>query len=69
VLSREDELDRSIPYLSLNLQFLSQVILTTILTLLGIYAMYSTKRYFGRVRAAGADHFDPFVPSAEIRHP
>lgn len=44
---------------SLMLQILPQVILTTLLALPGIYAMYSVKRYFGMVRAAGADHFDP----------
>ena len=44
---------------SLNLQILPQLIVTTILTLLGLYAMYSVKRYFGMMRASGADHFDP----------
>ena len=44
---------------SLMLQILPQAILTTMLALPGIYAMYSVKRYFGMVRAAGADHFDP----------
>ena len=43
---------------SLMLQILPQAILTTILALPGMYAMYSVKRYFGMVRAAGADHFD-----------
>ena len=43
---------------SLKFQVLPRVIVTTLLTLLGIYAMYSVKRYFGIVRAAGADHFD-----------
>ena len=44
---------------SLKLQILPQAIVTIPLVLLGIYAMYSVKRYFGMVRAAGADHFDP----------
>ena len=44
---------------SLKLPILPQVIITMILALLGIYAMYSVKRYFGIARAAGADHFDP----------
>jgi hypothetical protein len=43
---------------SLQLQVLPQAIVSIILALLGIYAMYSVKRYFGMVRAAGADHFD-----------
>ncbi|HET8864705.1 MAG TPA: methyltransferase [Gracilimonas sp.] len=44
---------------SLGLSILYQTILTAILTLPGIYAMYSVVRYFGLKRAAGADHFDP----------
>ena len=44
---------------SLRLPILPQAILTTLLALLGLYTMYSVKRYFGLVRAAGADHFDP----------
>jgi len=44
---------------SLGLPLVSQATVTVLLTLLGIYAMYSVKRYFGMVRAAGADHFDP----------
>jgi len=43
---------------SLKLQVFPQVIATTLCALLGIYTMYSVKRYFGMVRAAGADHFD-----------
>ncbi|RKF19773.1 hypothetical protein DBZ36_04765 [Alginatibacterium sediminis] len=35
------------------------VILTSICALPGIYAMYSVQRYFGMLRASGADHFDP----------
>jgi len=34
------------------------MLLTMFLALPGIYAIYSVKRYFGMVRAAGADHFD-----------
>jgi hypothetical protein len=44
---------------SLKLPILPQAIATILLALLGIYAMYSVKRYFGIVRAACADHFDP----------
>ena len=44
---------------SLKLQLLPQVLLTTVLVLLGGYAFYSVQRYFGMVRATGADHFDP----------
>ena len=43
---------------SLELQILPRAIVTTLFILLGIYAMYSVKRYFGMARAAGADHFD-----------
>ena len=34
-------------------------ILAFIIFIPGIYTMYSVKRYFGFLRAAGADHFDP----------
>ena len=44
---------------SLKLQFLPQAIATIFLAMPGLYAMYSVKRYFGLVRATGADHFDP----------
>ena len=44
---------------SLRFPILPQAILTTLFALLGLYTMYSVKRYFGMVRAAGADHFDP----------
>lgn len=44
---------------SLGLQIFPQTILTVLLGLVGIYAAYSVKRYFGFARAAGADHFDP----------
>lgn len=43
---------------SLGLPALPRAIGTTVLALPGIYAFYSVKRYFGMVRAAGADHFD-----------
>jgi hypothetical protein len=44
---------------SLQLPIIPQVILTTLFTVPGVYAMYSVVRYFGLARAAGADHFDP----------
>jgi hypothetical protein len=44
---------------SLQLQILPQIAVTTILAVLGFYAMYSVMRFFGMARAAGADHFDP----------
>ena len=44
---------------SLNLTVIPVTILTMLLALPGVYAMYSVKRYFGMARAAGADHFDP----------
>ena len=34
-------------------------VISIILFIPGIYTMYSVKKYFGFVRAAGADHFDP----------
>ena len=43
---------------SLKLPVLPLAIVTTVLALPGIYAAYSVMRYFGFVRAAGADHFD-----------
>ena len=43
---------------SLNLSIIPLTVLTMLLALPGIYAMYSVKRYFGMARAAGADHFD-----------
>jgi len=42
---------------SLNLELLWQVLATIFLAVPGLYAMYSVKRYFGMMRAAGADHF------------
>ena len=43
---------------SLNLAFVPQAVITAIFALLGIYALYSVRRYFGMARAAGADHFE-----------
>jgi len=42
---------------SLGLSVSARVICTSLLAVTGIYAMYSVRRYFGMVRAAGADHF------------
>ena len=44
---------------SLETPTAAQAIVTTALTLPGLYAMYSVYRYFGFRRAAGADHFFP----------
>jgi hypothetical protein len=44
---------------SLHLPLAPQIVITVALCVLGIYAMYSVKRFFGMTRAAGADHFDP----------
>jgi len=44
---------------SLGLPLAPRWLLTTLLLAVGLYAMYSVKRYFGLIRAAGADHFDP----------
>ena len=44
---------------SLNLPVITQNLLTLLFVLLGGYAVYSVARYFGFVRASGADHFDP----------
>jgi hypothetical protein len=58
---------------SLHLQVLPRIILTGILSGLGVYAMYSVMRFFGMARAAGADHFDqryrnmPFVREGIFR--
>ena len=58
---------------SLHLQTLPRIALAGILTLLGVYAMYSVMRFFGMARAAGADHFDtryrdmPFVREGIFR--
>ncbi len=34
-------------------------VISIILFIPGAYTMYSVKKYFGFLRAAGADHFDP----------
>jgi len=58
---------------SLHLPILPRVVVTGILTALGVYAMYSVMRFFGMARAAGADHFDaryrsmPFVKEGIFR--
>lgn len=44
---------------SLGLPTPARIALTGLLAMLGLYAAYSVERYFGMVRAAGADHFDP----------
>lgn len=44
---------------SLALGLLPRTIVTAVLLAPGTYATYSVMRYFGFVRAAGADHFDP----------
>jgi hypothetical protein len=43
---------------SLGLPAAVTVVAVTPLALLGLYTMYSVKRYFGLIRAAGVDHFD-----------
>ena len=44
---------------SLDLQIFPRTVITGILIVLGVYAMYSVMHFFGIARAAGADHFDP----------
>jgi hypothetical protein len=44
---------------SLNLAPIPRITLTVLLLVPGLYAGYSVQRYFGMVRASGADHFDP----------
>ena len=44
---------------SLGLGVPAQAVVTVFLAAPGLYAGYSVQRYFGMVRAAGADHFDP----------
>ena len=44
---------------SLKLEFVPRYSLTLLLALPAAYAMFSVARYFGMVRAAGADHFEP----------
>ncbi|MGH0030147.1 MAG: methyltransferase [Myxococcota bacterium] len=43
---------------SLGLAPAPRIALTTLLAVPALYAGYSVRRYFGMVRAAGADHFD-----------
>lgn len=43
---------------SLALELIPRMLLTAVLAVPGLYAMYSVQRYFGLARAAGADHFD-----------
>ncbi|MGI9220436.1 MAG: methyltransferase [Woeseiaceae bacterium] len=43
---------------SLHMPGVLQIGLTGVMTLLGVYTMYSVMRYFGPARASGADHFD-----------
>ena len=43
---------------SLGLSIYPRVFFTSIALIVGLYAMYSIRRYFGMARAAGADHFD-----------
>jgi hypothetical protein len=43
---------------SFQLQDTPRIVITVVLTVLGVYAMYSVMRFFGMARAAGADHFD-----------
>lgn len=44
---------------SLELALVPRIVLTLLMMLAGLYAMYSVMRHFGMARAAGADHFDP----------
>jgi len=59
---------------SLGLPSFYYMILTAVLVLPGLYAIYSVRRYFGLVRAAGADHFDqryrdmPFVKQGIFKY-
>ena len=43
---------------SLALELVPRLLVTTLLAIPGLYAMYSVHRYFGLARAAGADHFE-----------
>ncbi len=43
---------------SMNIPEMLQKTIVVTFLILGLYAVYSVKRYFGMVRAAGADHFD-----------
>ncbi len=42
---------------SLGMGDLPRTVIASILIVVGLYAMYSVKRYFGLARAAGGDHF------------
>lgn len=44
---------------SLGIPLLPRALLTVLLAVPALYAGYSVRRYFGMIRAAGADHFDP----------
>jgi hypothetical protein len=44
---------------SLDLPAVPRAVFTALLSIPGLYAGYSVRRYFGLARAAGADHFDP----------
>jgi len=58
---------------SLNMSEAPRVLITIVLTVLSVYAIYSVHRYFGLARAAGADHFEdryrkiPFVKQGIFR--
>jgi len=43
---------------SLNLPGPVAIVLSVLIAIPGLYAIYSVRRYFGMTRAAGADHFD-----------
>ena len=43
---------------SLGLGTVPRVLVTGVLTVSSVYAIYSVHRYFGLARAAGADHFE-----------
>ncbi len=43
---------------SLQLWMLPRVLMASLFVIVGLYAMYSVQRYFGMMRASGADHFD-----------
>jgi hypothetical protein len=51
---------------SLQLHDTPRIVTTVVLTVLGVYAMYSVMRFFGMARAAGADHFDPRYRSMSL---
>lgn len=59
---------------SLGLGTVPRVLVTGVLTVPSVYAIYSVHRYFGLARAAGADHFEeryrtmPFVKKGIFRY-